>query len=186
MSTTELPQGLPVPEDDGAADHLVGTGIPGIVLSGTNGTVDLGALPGTAVLYCYPMTGTPGVALPDGWDDIPGARGCTPQACSFRDHLAELTAAGADHVHGISTQSVEALAEARERLGLPYALLSDADGVLSRGVRLPTMEVEGRTMLKRLTMIVRDGTIVAAFYPVFPPDADAGNVLGWLRDHPAA
>ena len=185
MSGDTLPDGLPEPEDDGTADHLEGIGIPNIVLSGTNGTADLGALPGTAVLYCYPMTGTPGAALPEGWDAIPGARGCTPQACAFRDHLVELTGAGADHVHGVSTQSIEELAEARERLRLPYALLSDARGTLARALRLPTMEVEGRTMLKRLTMIVRDGTIVKVFYPVFLPDEDARNVRDWLRANPA-
>ena len=185
MSTTDLPDDLPVPEDDGAADHLTGIGIPNVVLSGTNGTVDLGALPGVAVIYCYPMTGTPGVALPDGWNDIAGARGCTPQSCAFRDHLVELTGAGADHVHGVSTQTVDELNEARERLNLPYALLSDAGGVLAEALRLPTMEVEGRTMLKRLTMIVRDGTISKVFYPVFPPDRNAGDVLEWLRANPA-
>ena len=167
MALTDLPGDLPVPENDGAADHLAGTGLPNVVLTGTNGTVGLGALPGTAVLYCYPMTGTPGVALPRDWDEIPGARGCTPQSCGFRDHLTELTAAGARHVHGISAQAPDELAEARERLGLPYALLSDAEGALAGALRLPTFEADGRTLLKRLTMIVRDGTIVKVFYPTF-------------------
>ena len=181
----QTPESLPEPKDDGAADHLTGIGIPNVVLSGTNGTADLGALPGTAVLYCYPMTGTPGVALPEGWDKIPGARGCTPQSCAFRDHVTELTGAGADHVHGISTQSVDELREARERLELPYALLSDEHGTFAAALRLPTMEVDGRTMLKRLTMIVRGGTIVKVFYPVYPPGRNAADVLHWLEANPA-
>ena len=180
-----LPAGLPQPGDDGAADHLVGIGIPNVVLAGTNGTADLGALPGTAVLYCYPMTGTPGAALPEGWDAIPGARGCTPQSCAYRDHIADLGLAGADHVHGVSTQTVDELAEARDRLHLPYALLSDRDLVLAEALRLPTFEADGTTRLKRLTMIVRDGTIVHVRYPVFPPDADAAATLEWLRANPA-
>ena len=137
------------------------------------------------MLYCYPMTGTPGNALPENWDEIPGARGCTPQSCAFRDHLAELVEVGVRHVHGISTQSVEELSEARERLGLPYALLSDENGTLAKALRLPTMDVEGRTMLKRLTMVVRDGTVAKVFYPVFPPDRNASDVLDWLRANPA-
>ena len=182
---SELPADLPVPEDDGSADHLVGIGVPNIVLSGTDDTVDLGALPGTAILYCYPMTGTPGTALPDGWDAIPGARGCTAQACAYRDHVAELGLAGADHVHGISTQTVAELREARERLRVPYALLSDEHGTLAEALRLPTFKVDGRTLLKRLTMIVRDGTIVHVRYPVFPPDEDAAAVLDWLQANPS-
>ena len=185
MDVTALPPDLPEPEDDGAADHLVGIGMPNVVLSGTDGTADLGALPGTAVLYCYPSTGVPGRAMPEGWDAIPGARGCTPQSCAFRDHVADLGLAGADHIHGVSVQSVGELREAKERLGLPYALLSDADLTLAHAIRLPTFEVEGRTLLKRCTLVVRDGTIVAAFYPVFPPDANATAVLEWLRASPA-
>ena len=183
MSLNSVPADLPVPEDDGAADHLTGIGIPNVVLPGTNGTVNLGALPDTAVLYCYPMTGTPGVPLPENWDEIPGARGCTPQSCAFRDHLAELMQAGADHVHGISTQTLDELSEARERLNLPYALLSDADGTLREALRLPDFEADGTRRLKRLTMIVRDGTIAKVFYPVFPPDRDAEYVLAWLREN---
>ena len=179
------PADLPAPRDDGAADHLVGIGVPNVVLSGTNGTADLGALPGTAVLYCYPMTGTPGTALPEGWDTIPGARGCTPQATAYRDHVADLGLAGADHVHGISTQTLEELAEARERLHLPHALLSDADLALAEALRLPTFEADGKRRLKRLTMIVREGTIVHVRYPVHPPSDDAAAVLEWLNANPA-
>ena len=131
------------------------------------------------------MTGTPGTALPEGWDAIPGARGCTPQSCAFRDHVADLGLAGADHIHGVSTQTVDDLAEARERLGLPYALLSDAELTLAHALRLPTFETDGRTLLRRLTMIVRDGTIAKAFYPVHPPEANAADVLDWLRANPA-
>lgn len=181
MNAAELPGDLPVPEDDGAADHLLGLGMPNVVLSGTNGTVDLGALPGTAVLYCYPSTATPGKDMPANWNEIPGARGCTPQSCAFRDHVAELGLAGADHIHGISVQELDELTEARTRLGLPYSLLSDHELTLADAIALPTFEAEGRRMLKRTTLIVRDGTVVKVFYPVFPPDRNAADVLDWLQ-----
>ncbi|MDJ0992202.1 MAG: peroxiredoxin [Dinoroseobacter sp.] len=175
---------LPQPVDDGATDHLEGMALPPVVLSSTaGGKVDLSTLSGTVVLYIYPMTGTPGVALPDGWNDIPGARGCTPQSCSFRDHYAELTAAGAAAVFGISTQSPEAQAEAAERLHLPFPLLSDVAGALSEALSLPTFETAQGTHHKRVTLIARDGQVVARFYPVFPPDSDAPTVLAWLEQH---
>lgn len=183
MDPAILPPDLPVPEDDGATDHLPGMGLPNVVLAGTSGTADLGALPGTAILYCYPMTGTPGRELPEGWNAIPGARGCSPQACAFRDRIADLGLAGADHVYGISTQSVAELAEAKQRFTLPYALLSDSELTLARAIRLPTFAAGGRTLLKRVTLIVRDGTVVKVFYPVFPPDRNAVDVLNWLRNH---
>lgn len=181
-----LPDDLPVPHDDGAADHLTGIGVPNVVLSGTEGTADLGALPGTAVLYCYPSTAAADGTMPaSGWHEIPGARGCTPQSCAFRDHVADLALAGADHVHGISVQSVGELAEAKERLHLPYPLLSDENLTFAAAVRLPTFEADRRTFLRRVTMIVRDGTIAKVFYPVFPPDRNAADVLEWLRANPA-
>jgi peroxiredoxin len=148
-------------------------------------TVAPGQLPGTTVLYIYPMTGTPGVALPDGWNEIPGARGCTPQSCAFRDHFAELQAAGATHVYGVSTQSTEDQAAAADRLHLPFPLLSDADGALTRALRLPTFPAGGALRHKRLTLILRDGRIAACFYPVFPPDRNPADVLAWLAAHPA-
>lgn len=173
---------LPVPQDDGAARHLAGLRLPDVALIATDGReIRLAALSGTAVLFCCPMTGTPGVALPDGWDEIPGARGCTPQSCTFRDLFAELSAAGADHVFGVSTQSPDEQREAASRLHLPFPLLSDAKGALSRAMSLPVMTVDGRVMIKRLTMIVRAGTIAHMFYPVFPPDRNAADVLAWLR-----
>jgi peroxiredoxin len=197
---TALPGDLPVPVDDGAADHLPGTTMPAVTLPSTDGgDVRVDALgPGRTVLYAYPMTGTPGVDPPDGWDAIPGARGCTPESCAFRDHHADLTAAGAA-VYGVSTQPTEVQREAAQRLQLPFALLSDAGdgrGVASRGagklarhplaeaLRLPTMVVEGTTMLRRLTLVVRDGRVEHVFYPVFPPDRHAEEVLGWVRGHP--
>lgn len=174
----------PVPTDDGAADHLVGIGVPNVVLSGTDGTADLGALPGTAVLYCYTMMGAPSLDLPADWDAIPGAHGSTPQAEGYRDLVADLGLAGADHVHGVSTQPVAELVEARDRLALPFALLSDADLALAHALRLPTFGAGRRTLLRRITMIVRDGTIVHARYPVHPPSDDAAAVLDWLRANP--
>jgi peroxiredoxin len=183
-----LPSDLPAPEDDGAADHLAGTPMPRLTFPATGGgRVALDELgPGRTVLYIYPMSGRsgrPGVDLPDGWDAIPGARGCTPEACGFRDHHADLRAAGADAVFGLSSQTTEYQAELAERLRLPFEILSDPDLELAAALRLPTFTVEDRRLYKRLTLVVSDGRIEHAFYPVFPPDGHAAEVLGWLRDH---
>jgi peroxiredoxin len=181
-----LPEGLPVPVDDGAADHLKGMEIPSIGLPATTGAViDLAAVSHdrTVVAFCYPKTGRPGIPQLPGWDDIPGARGCTPEACSFRDLRPEFDAAGAD-IYGISTQSTDYQNEAAERLHLSYPLLSDDDLELTRALRMPTMEVEGETLLKRLTLVLRDRTIINVFYPVFPPDGHAAEVLEFLRAQP--
>ena len=173
---------LPVPTDDGAADHLVGADLPDVALPSTaGGKARLAALRGLAILYAYPMTGRPDAPLPAGWDSIPGARGCTPQSCAFRDRFEELRALGAAHVFGVSTQDTAYQREAAERLHLPFPLLSDADGRLAEALALPTMTVAGMRLLKRLTLIVRDGRIAAVHYPVFPPDADAADVVAWLR-----
>jgi peroxiredoxin len=178
----ELPNDLPVPEDDGAADHLPGMRLPPISLASTSGAVvDLTALPGRTVVYCYPMTGKPDRSLPAGWDEIPGARGCTPQSCSFRDHHAELRALGAS-VFGLSTQDTDYQSEAATRLHLPFALLSDSDLAFAGALDLPTFEVEGMVLLKRLTLIIDEGWIEKVFYPVFPPDRSAEEVVGWLED----
>jgi peroxiredoxin len=173
---------LPRPEDDGAARHLPGSRIPPVALPATDGSsVALGRLPGRNVVYVYPMTGRPGTQLPDGWDEIPGARGCTPQTCAFRDHHAELVAAGADRVFGLSTQDTDYQREAAQRLHLPFPLLSDAALRLTTALRLPVMLVGGATLLKRMALIIEDGVIAHVFYPVFPPDQNAAEVLGWLR-----
>jgi len=180
-----LPSDLPVPEDDGAADHLWGMRLPSVPLPATDGrTVELAALPGTVVVYLYPRTGEPGKPLPEGWDAIPGARGCTPQSCAFRDHHAELHALGAA-VFGLSSQTTTYQTEAATRLHLPFALLSDADLRFATALRLPTFTVAGMTLFKRLTLIVEDGVIAQVFYPVFPPDRNAGDVLAWLRERAA-
>jgi peroxiredoxin len=177
----ELPEGLPAPTDDGASEHLPGTQIPSLPLRSTSGgPVDLSALRGRTVVYCYPLTGRPDRKLPAGWDEIPGARGCTPQSCAFRDHHKELQALGA-RVFGLSTQSTGYQQEAAERLHLPYELLSDEDLRFGEALGLPTFEVEGMLLLKRLTMIIDDGRIEKVFYPVFPPDKNAEEVLEWLR-----
>lgn len=184
-----VPADLPVPGDDGAAKHLPGLVLPPVELPSTGGgTVGLDRLgsdrPRT-VLYVYPMTGRPGVALPDGWDAIPGARGCTPEACAFRDHHAELATAGAD-VYGLSSQSPADQAEAAERLHLPFPLLSDGQARLAGPpLRLPVFEAGGRRRYRRLTLVIAAGRVEHAFYPVFPPDAHAGEVLAWLRANPA-
>jgi peroxiredoxin len=178
----ELPNDLPVPEDDGAADHLPGMRLPSVPLASTSGEiVDLSALPGRTVVYCYPMTGSPDRSLPAGWDEIPGARGCTPQTCSFRDHHAELRSLGAS-VFGSSTQDTEYQREAATRLHLPFALLSDSDLALAGALGLPTFEVDGMVLLKRLTLVIDEGWIEKVFYPVFPPDRSAEEVVEWLED----
>jgi peroxiredoxin len=177
----ELPEDLPVPVDDGAADRLPGMRLPPVPLMSTAGeTVDLSALTGRTVVYCYPMTGRLGGDLPRGWDEIPGARGCTPQSCSFRDHHAELRALGA-RVFGLSTQSTGYQREAAGRLHLPFQLLSDAELVFAGALGLPTFEVEGMVLLKRLTLVIDDGEIEKVFYPVFPPDKSAEEIVGWLK-----
>jgi peroxiredoxin len=173
---------IPAPRDDGAADHLPGSPLPGLSLPSTaGGAVLLSGLTGRTVLYVYPMTGRPGVPLPEGWDSIPGARGCTPEACGFRDHHAELSAAGA-HVYGLSSQPTDYQQEAASRLRLPFALLSDERLELAEALRLPTFEVEGRRLFTRLTLVVRAGVIEHVFYPVFPPGEHAEQVLAWLRE----
>ncbi|MGE3529801.1 MAG: peroxiredoxin [Methyloceanibacter sp.] len=176
-----LPSDLPRPVDDGACAHLIGMTMPAIMLPSTQGpAVDLAALPpGRTVIYCYPRTGTPGEALPEGWDAIPGARGCTPQACAFRDHHHELEALGA-RVFALSTQTTAYQREMAERLHLPFPVLSDADLRLARALRLPTFAVASMTLIKRLTLIVRDGGIEHVFYPVFPPGESADLVVAWL------
>ena len=180
-----LPANLPRPADDGAAAHLLGTAMPAIAMPSTTGRqIDLSKLSAPrTVIYCYPMTGVPGQPLPDGWDEIPGARGCTPQTCGFRDHYQELQRLGAD-VFGFSTQTTEYQREMAERLQLPFEILSDADFSLCRALKLPTFEVEGKRLVKRLTLIVRDGRIEGVFYPVFPPNESASEVARWLADHP--
>lgn len=173
---------IPAPVDDGGTDHLVGMPLASVALRSTAGDdISPSDLKGLVVIYAYPMTGTPGVALPDGWDSMPGARGCTPQSCAFRDHAAELSEMGVDSVYGLSTQSPVDQSEAATRLHLPFSLLSDQDLLLANAMRFPTFDVEGKTLLKRFTLIVRDGVIVKVFYPVFPPDSNASMVLDFLR-----
>jgi peroxiredoxin len=177
-----LPTDLPVPQDDGAARHLAGLKLPALKLPATDGSeVDLSALAGRTVVYVYPRTGEPGKAPPDGWDAIPGARGCTPQSCAFRDHYAELKRLGVAQLYGLSTQDTGYQREAVERLHLPFPILSDAGLKLARAIRLPTFTIAGMTLLKRMAWVIEDGTLVKAFYPVFPPDKNAEEVIAWLE-----
>jgi peroxiredoxin len=184
----QLPPDLPVPKDDGAADHLPGRPAPRLTLPSTAGAdVALDELgPGRTIIYLYPMTGRPGVDLPTGWDDIPGARGCTPESCGFRDHYADLLDAGAARVFGASSQDLDYQCEAVERLALPFAMLSDPSLRLARELDLPTFEADGKTLFARLTLVIRDGEIEHVFYPIFPPDQHAQQVLDWLWSHPVA
>lgn len=185
-----LPPGLPAPVDDGACDHLRGAELPDVALLSTAGrTVTLRDLAaGTVVIYCYPRTGLPDQEPPGGlaaWDSIPGARGCTPQSCAYRDHHAELRALGAA-VFGLSTQTTEYQREMAARLHLPFEVLSDHALAFTRALALPTFTVEGIEVTRRLTLIARDGRIAECLYPVFPPDQDAARVMEWLRLNPAA
>lgn len=174
---------IPAPVDDGATAHLAGMQVPSITLSATDGAlVDLSSLAGLVVVYAYPRTGKPGVDNPPGWDLIPGARGCTPQSCSFRDHFAELDALGVTRLFGLSTQDSAYQREAAERLHLPFPLLSDEKVELTEALRLPTFRTSGMTLLKRLTLVIRDGKIERVFYPVFPPDRNASDVIAWLTE----
>jgi peroxiredoxin len=179
---TFLPPDIPAPPDDGAARHLTGMKLPDIALAATSGPgVNLSKLKGRTVLYIYPRTGVPGVDLPEGWNAIPGARGCTPQSCGFRDHFADLKSLGVAHLYGLSTQESDYQREAVERLHLPFAILSDADLKLGRAIKLPTFTTSGMTLFKRMALVIDGGTIVKVFYPVFPPDKNAEEVIAWLR-----
>ena len=179
---TALPADLPVPTDDGAADHLPGATVPALELvASSGGAVDLRERSACrrVVVFAYPRTGQPGIAPPVGWDDIPGARGCTPEACSFRDLSADFAEAGAE-LYGLSTQDPEYQAEAADRLALTYPLLSDEQRAFAAALRLPTFEIEGSTLLRRLTMVLRDGRVDRVLYPVFPPDRAAADALAAL------
>jgi peroxiredoxin len=179
---TTLPAGLPVPTDDGAAAHLAGMKLPSIALAATTGgTVDLSAQQGRVVVFAYPRTGEPGKPLPvPDWDMIPGARGCTPHTCAFRDLHSQFRALGCA-VFGLSTQESAYQREMTERLRVPFAVLSDARLELTRALRLPTFTVAGMVLLKRLAWVADDGRITKVFYPVFPPDKNAEEVLKRLR-----
>jgi peroxiredoxin len=180
-----LPPNLPVPEDDGGADHLGGLRVPELNLPSTQGgNANLAELARERlVVYVYPRTGIPGQPSPMGWDDIPGARGCTPQSCAYRDSLAEFTALEASVV-GVSAQIPAEQREFSEREHIPFPLLSDSGLALAERLRLPTFEVEGMTLYRRLTFVAEGGAIVKAFYPVFPPDRNAAEVLAWLAARP--
>ncbi len=177
-----LPPDIPVPQDDGAARHLTGMKMPDLVLPATSGeAVNLAKLKGRTVVYIYPRTGVPGIDPPDGWDLIPGARGCTPQSCSFRDHFADLKRLGVAHLFGLSTQDTGYQQEAASRLHLPFAILSDEKLALTKALKLPTFTAAGMTLLKRMALVIDDGVITKVFYPVFPPDKSAEEVIAWLQ-----
>lgn len=177
----QLPTDLPVPQDDGACDHLLGMPLPNVALLATDGSmVNLSQLPGRLVIYCYPMTGQPNVPLPEGWDQIPGARGCTPQSCAFRDHYQELQALNAN-VFGLSVQSTDYQREMATRLHLPFQVLSDEHYQFQKALNLPTFVAAGMTLLKRVTFISHQGRIEAVHYPIFPSDSDPAWVLNYLK-----
>jgi len=180
----EIPKGLPSPQDDGSTDHLKGLRLPNVSLKATDGTtINFGDIFNRLVIYCYPMTGQPNVALPGDWDQIPGARGCTPQSCSYRDHYQELQALGAE-VMGLSVQTTESQKEMVNRLHLPFPVVSDSDYQFQKALNLPTFIAAGMTLLKRVTLIANHGVIEAVHYPIFPSDSDPGWVIDYLRRHP--
>ena len=176
---------IPAPPDDGRARHLAGMTVPDVSLAATDGSsVSLAKISGRVVVFAYPRTGVPGQpSLVDDWDMIPGARGCTPQTCAFRDLHKVMIAAGAARVFGLSTQDTAYQKEAAERMHLPFPLLSDEKLALSKALRLPMMQVAGMTLIKRLALVIDDGRIAKVFYPVFPPDRNAGDVLAWLEQN---
>lgn len=177
-----LPEGLPVPVDDGLAAHIPGMRLPNLQLISTSGDhVNLATIKGWLVLYIYPLSGRPGVPLPEGWNDIPGARGCTPQACDFSDHHQQLQNLGAQ-VFGLSSQATDYQAELHDRLHLPFDLLSDSNFALQKALNLPVFEVHGMQQYKRLTLIAKAGIIKKVFYPVFPPNQNARQVINWLEN----
>src|SRR6266481_4753647 len=180
-----LPANLPIPVDDGACDHLLGSTLPSVLLASTTGkTVDISACVGTLVIYFYPMLGRPDSPPFFGWNDIPGARGCTPQTCAFRDSHTELKRLGVE-IFGVSAQHFEDQQEAHARLQLPFALLNDRQLTLAQALKLPTFEYEGTRLIKRLTIIAVGGFLRKIFYPVFPPNNNAGEVIAWLTSQPA-
>ena len=175
---------IPRPQDDGAAEHLTGRSVTSISLrTSDESQVNIADLDGRTIIYAYPMTARPDTPLPDGWNMIPGARGCTPQSCSFRDHMQEITSLGVQHLYGLSTQETSYQQESASRLHLPFLLLSDYKLQLQKALNLPVMTVEGTILLKRLTMVIDDGTITKVFYPVFPPDNNAADIISWLKEH---
>ena len=172
---------LPIPADDGAAGHLKGRRLPSLILTSTDGSsIDLSLLEGQTVLYAYPRMGRPDMPSLEGWDMIPGAKGCTPQSCSFRDYFSQLRELGVDHLFGLSTQNSIEQREAVGRLHLPFPLLSDHQFILVEALKLPIFEISGVSLLKRLTMMIKNGVIEHVFYPVFPPDRNAQDVIEWL------
>ena len=183
----QLPPDLPEPQDDGGARHLIGMALPDLELPSTSDRrVNLSKVSSPrVVIYCYPRTGEPGKPSPAGWDQIPGARGCTPETCGFRDHHKDLAKLGAD-VYGLSTQSTAYQHEMVHRLEVPFEVLSDEQFALTGALRLPTFTADGMTLLKRLTIVARGGRIEQVFYPVFPPDTHAEQVVAWLKAHPVA
>jgi len=184
MAHTSFPSDLPKPEDDGACDHLTGLTLPSLSLptaSNTSKKVDLSALSGLTICFIYPRTGAPGEVVPDSWNAIPGARGCTPQACSFRDNLPELKQLGVDNIYGLSTQDSDYQKEVQARLHLTYDLLSDCELKFQSALSLPTFEWEGKKVIKRMCLAIEGGKVIKYWYPIFPPDANVYEVITWLK-----
>ena len=175
---------IPAPKADVSLDHLNNYQIPEIKLQSTKGEfVNVGKLSGLSVIYIYPMTGQPNVALPKDWDEIPGARGCTPQSCSFRDNFSELTKLNIKNIFGLSSQTTDYQKELATRLHLPYAILSDEKLAFANALKLPTFKIDNMDLIKRITLILDDNKIIKYFYPVFPPDENVNQVIAWLKNN---
>lgn len=184
LPDTTFPSDIPVPQDDGACNHLTGKDFPSLEIPSTAGNVvDISSLSGVTILFCYPRTAAPDETVPDSWNEIPGARGCTPQACSFRDASKEFLELGVSHIFGASTQDTPYQQEVKQRVGLPYQLLSDESLALQKALNLPTFEWQGKKLIKRLSMVIEDGKILKVFYPVFPPSESANEVLKWMKNY---
>jgi peroxiredoxin len=180
-----FPSDLPRPEDDGACSHLTDLPIPNISLppaSNPSNLVDISKLPGLTIIFCYPRTGAPGEVVPPEWNNIPGARGCTPQACSFRDNRPQLKSLGVNQLFGLSTQDTNYQQEVHTRLRLPYDLLSDGKLEFQKALNLPTFEWQGQKVIRRLTLAIEDGKVAKWWYPIFPPDSNVFHVLEWLKE----
>ncbi|VAW52529.1 Alkyl hydroperoxide reductase subunit C-like protein [hydrothermal vent metagenome] len=179
----QLPEGLPVPVDDGACNHLEGAPFPSMLITVTpHATYDFSKEKGINIIFFYPMIGHPDSLPMTGWNEIPGARGCTPQALSYKNYFRQITKLGV-RLFGASSQALKEQNDAIDRLKLPFELINDSSFLLSNALKLPTFQFNEIKMIKRLTLVVVDGVIKKVFYPVFPPNKNVDDVIVWLKEN---